>query len=205
MTSNPTIKPSMRNPTPVDPTSNSHRASVPISVYRELAAELQTAEAMLDSLNAQNQQLVQQNYQLRQEIEKVVQSALHMQQVMVSLHSVNRREVPYVQPVTRPDIYQEVRPEPTPIQRPQPVAAVPTPVEVLPPPPPPKIEPPAPAIPEKLHTEQQEVRNRRHAPPEKASDVSGWLLVLAIIVIVMTAFGTGFLIVRPLLNNNNSR
>jgi len=142
MTSNPRIKPPMRNHTSADSTtganSNPQRASVPISVYRELAAELQTAEAMLDSLNAQNQQLVQQNQHLRQEIEKVVQSALHMQQVVASLQSVNRREFSYVQPEVRLDFTPEVRHEPTPVQRPRPVAAVPPPAEVLPPPPPTK-------------------------------------------------------------------
>jgi len=49
---------------------NPYLLSVPLSVYRELAAELQAAEAMLDSCNAQNQHLAKQNQQLRQEISK---------------------------------------------------------------------------------------------------------------------------------------
>jgi hypothetical protein len=51
---------------------------------------------------------------------------------------------------------------------------------------------------------EQEERPRRTSHSEGFSDVSGWMLLVAILLIVLTAFGTGFLIVRPLLNNNNN-
>ena len=50
--------------------------SVPISVYRELAAELQATRVMVDSLNAKNQDLTLQNQKLRQEIHRFAQSAM---------------------------------------------------------------------------------------------------------------------------------
>src|ERR671932_193136 len=103
MNSNSRNNHSMQNPptdryTPPTP-ANKYSPSVPISVYRELAAELQTAQAMLDSLKAQNQQLVKQNQQLRQEVEKVVQSAQHLQQIVASFGSVGGIEVPRSRPV----------------------------------------------------------------------------------------------------------
>lgn len=199
MTSNSPLNPSMQNPptdryTPSNPV-NRYSPSVPISVYRELAAELHTAQSMLDSLKAQNQQLVKQNQQLRQEVEKVVQSAQHLQQIVASFGSAGGVEVPRSKPVMQ--------------QEPRWVASAPSPSSTASvpgvefPPPPQKSEPfPSPYT-ETLVIEQEESRPRRTPQSEGLSDVSGWLLVVAILLIVLTAFGTGFLIVRPLLNNNN--
>lgn len=198
MTYNPSIKPPMRNvtpPTQTPQTPNAYCPSVPISVYRELAAELQAAQAMLDSLNAQNQQLTKQNQQLRQEFDRVIHSAMQAQQVVASWQPVGRSEAP--------PVVAEFRPEPTPtanVRRPQALA---TPaVEVPPPPLPahplePKLDTP---VVEKLFTEQEQGRYRRPPKPERAGDISGLWLIAAIFLIVATAFGTGFLIVRPLLN-----
>ncbi len=197
--SNPGAKQPMRNVTPpssAPQTANAYCPSVPISVYRELAAELQAAEAMLDSLNGQNQNLVRQNQQLRQEIERVVQSHMHLQQVLASFQSVSATEAP--------PAYSEARSEPTlesTVRRPRTTPTpVPPPVESPPPPSPSQIaEPAASPFSEKVFTEQEEGRYRRPTPPERSSDVNGWWLVVAIFLIVATAFGTGFLIVRPLL------
>lgn len=201
MMSNPSTKPPMRSASASESASqaaNSYRPSVPISVYRELSAELQATQAMLDSVNTQNQQLVQQNQQLRQEIEKVVQTALHLQQVIDSFQSPASDSA-----VTSPSPSSEVRSEPIPSKRrpPQnrPRPAAPT-VEVMPP----SYQPEPMASPgyaEHLVTEHEEGRYRRPAQPERSSDVSGWWLVVVIFLIVATAFGTGFLIVRPLLNS----
>ena len=38
--------------------------------------------------------------------------------------------------------------------------------------------------------------------PKKSQEINGWVLAIAIIVIILTAFTSGFLLVRPLLNNN---
>lgn len=176
------------------PTSaNKYSPSVPISVYRELAAELQAAQALVDTLKAQNQQLVKQNQQLRQEVEKVVQSAQNLQQMVASLGSVSGVEVPSLKFVMQP----EPRPAAS-IPPPQPVASVPA-IEF---PAPPQAPEPIPSpYPETLVIEQEDSRSRRTPPLEGLSDVNGWVLILAILLIVLTAFGTGFLIVRPLLKN----
>lgn len=54
--------------------------SVPMSVYRELAAELRTNKAVIDSLNSRNEQLLKQNQRLKREIHQVVQAALTLGQ-----------------------------------------------------------------------------------------------------------------------------
>ena len=67
--------------------------SVPISVYRELATELKATQAMVESLNQQNQQLSQQNQMLRQEMLSFAESADRL-----------RQAVGYSQPQTSPEV-----------------------------------------------------------------------------------------------------
>lgn len=66
---------------PAKPTAPTNYApSVPMSVYRELAAELRANKAVIDSLNSRNQQLAEQNQFLKQEIHNVVQATLNLGQ-----------------------------------------------------------------------------------------------------------------------------
>jgi hypothetical protein len=174
--------------------SNPYSPSVPISVYRELAAELQESRDIVESLKSQNHQLVKQNQQLRQQVEKVVQSAQHLQQIVASFGSVSDAEVPRPQPTMPPEPRFVAPPPPPP-------RAASIPEEFVPPPQNP--EPVPPPYTETLVIEQEE-RPRRTPPSEGLSDVSGWMLLVAILLIVLTAFGLGFLIVRPLLNNSNN-
>ena len=60
MTTTPLISPQV-------PQSCTGRPSVPLSVYRELVKELQATQARVEFLEAQNQQLVKSNRQLRQD------------------------------------------------------------------------------------------------------------------------------------------
>lgn len=176
--------------------THTYSPSVPLSVYRELAANLQAAEAMLDSLNAQNQQLAKHNQQLRQEIEKAVQSVLHLQQVVDSGGAVNWT---YTNRGT-----SDNRPEPSrPVSGPRPMhrsSRPPSGVQSA-------VEGPSPfptrqagSVSEKLFTEHEQGRYRRRPQPESASQVSGWRLAIAILLIMVTAFSAGYLIVRPLLH-----
>ena len=167
--------------------ANGYAPSVPISVYRELAAELQATRAMLDSLNNQNQHLVKQNQQLRTEVDKVVQSALQLQKVAGSQPTLSqsvRAEVAY----TRPDIVIEPS-----YFTPEPARSTPRSFN-------PRPEPSEPTVvAEKLYTEQSETRPRRSSQSDKAPELGGFWLAAVILLIVVSAFGAGFLIVRPFL------
>lgn len=176
--------------------TNAYSASVPISVYRELAAELQAAQATIDTLKSQNQQLVKQNHQLQQQVDKVVQSAQHLQQIVSSFGVGHQVEVPRAKPVMQPEP-RHVPPPPSP--RPAastPAMEFPSSMDMD------DSEPDLSPYSETVVIEQEDPRSRRFPQPEGASDVNGWMLVVAILLIVLTAFGTGFLIVRPLLNSN---
>jgi hypothetical protein len=178
----------MQNPgtdRPATP-NNAYSPSVPISVYRELSAELQAAQAMLEVLNSQNQQLLQQNQRLHQEIEKVVQSTQNLQQVagipLTGMPALNGSNLPMISP--KPLGLPEVNNSGWSANR--------------------SLPPMQSIAPEDLAIEQEEGRNRRVSANTKTSDVNGWMLLLAILLIIITAFGTSFLIIRPLFSGNNS-
>lgn len=148
------------------PGSPAQSPSVPISLYREVASELQTTQTTLRSLKTENQELTQKNQQLRLEIERVVQSALHLRQVA----EPSWGSVAHVDPGLSST---SVKPPDR-----APASAAP--------------------IPEPLFTEQAGAPVQP-TTTEPKTDISTWWLILIICMIVITAFGTGFLIVRPLL------
>ncbi len=211
MTFNLNAKSSPRNAT-VPAQGNSAAAashyapSVPISVYRELAAELQTARTMMASISSQNQQLIKQNQHLRIEIERVVQLSLQLRQIADSFPPIDREtreefadtdnefmvnsdySIPDIRSRTIPPQFDKPAPKSdkfAPKSEPR--------VE-------PRFEPGAPELKE-LFTEQEEGRYRRPAAPERSPELNGWWLGVVIFLIVVSAFGAGFVIVRPLLPN----
>jgi hypothetical protein len=198
----------MQNTTLPDNTSpensNTYSPSVPISLYREVTAELQAAQAMLDSLKTHNQQLVQQNQQLRREVETVVQVSQQLQQVVNSAQSVTQTGMPQMPSVKFNFSVEPESPAPATSQTnsalPQ---APPAPQTVAFPFPLPEPEPTAPSmpqpLPEQLFTEVPSLPYRLRSKPKKASDLSGLWLAIAIFLIVIAAFGAGYLVVRPLL------
>ncbi|MEO6862004.1 MAG: hypothetical protein ABI180_10820 [Microcoleus sp.] len=193
----------MQNTTLSDNTSpensNSYSPSVPISLYREVTAELQAAQAMLDSLKTHNQQLVQQNQQLRREVETVVQVSQQLQQVVNSAQNVTQTGMPQMPSVK---FNFSVEPEPPAPVTSRTSSAVPQPPQkvAFPFPLPEPTVPPIPeTFPKQLFTEVPETPYRVRSQSKKASDLSGLWLAIAIFLIVIAAFGAGYLVVRPLL------
>ncbi len=186
-----TINGSVPN-TPSSVTSQAYSASVPLSVYGDLAAELQAAQAMLDALTSKNQQLSQENQQLREEIAKAVQSVMHLR------HVLDSHEVPSYNQVPRssPDLRTEPSRRPKPIPKQQPVRRVKSQrqnvnvVEVGYP----RTEP--------VFIEEQEVRYYPFKE-SKPKEINSWWLIFAIFLIVLSAFGAGYLIVRPLFERHS--
>lgn len=170
-------------------TSKVYSPSVPLSVYRELATELQATQAQVDALSNKNQQLIQENQQLRQEIGKAVQSVLHLQQFADTYNPPSSQQTPRV------DDSRSAKKRPTPPPKspqfrqnqPSPLITTLMSTDI----------PPEPII-----IEEQEVNI--YAPSEaEIKGISAWWLVLAVVLITFMAFGTGYLIVRPLLENNS--
>ena len=200
MTSNPYPKPSVAKLTTsgqsTPATTNAYAPAVPISVYRQLAAELQATRVMLESLNAHNQQLVQQNQLLRRELDKIVQSAVYLKQIVDSSPD-GWSEAGYTHPEMRNQPgYQTGAPRPM-SWGPRPMSDVTSS---------PGVAPGAfrnlqpNVLPDKIVREQAEGRYRQRSHSD-SSAVNGWLNTLLIILIVITAFGAGFLIIRSFASN----
>jgi hypothetical protein len=171
----------MRNAKASGPASaaNVYAPSVPISLYREVSAELQSTQTTMAALKKQNQQLIHQNQQLRQEIDRVILSVAQMRQSVVNLPAINLElptEVPHI----------EVMPAAIPLTHNFKGNASPSPL-----------------ISDVLVTEQAPLRRKIQAE-KSPTEQNGWWLGLVILLIVITAFGTGFLIVRPLLPSSPS-
>ncbi|PZO37406.1 MAG: hypothetical protein DCF19_18920 [Pseudanabaena frigida] len=81
MQANPVLKPTSSQSGYQAPQS-SYQASVPVTVYRELAAELQSAQAKLSFFQLQNEQLARQNQMLLQEFEAIAQSTDRVQAIL---------------------------------------------------------------------------------------------------------------------------
>jgi cobalamin biosynthesis Mg chelatase CobN len=196
-------------------TNQGYCASVPLSVYRELAAELQATQATMNSLSEQNQKLKGENQLLRQEITKAVQSIMQLQKSTEPLASYNPelytpanfdREINQIyQPVTEPrqSANRSRNSSGNPQQqksRPRKSSNSSAPKKQFRPEPTPEYFP----VSEPVYFEEQEVRyypSRKKEPPE----ANGWVLVIAIVLIIVTAFGAGYLVVRPLLQNNSNK
>ncbi|WP_413165805.1 hypothetical protein ACL6C3_04770 [Capilliphycus salinus ALCB114379] len=198
-------------------TTNGYSPSVPISLYREVTAELQASKATLNSLRTQNQQLVQQNQQLRRELENLTQAAIQLQQAINTAQKANQPDFPQQKPqptstleipnfnnqpngissnanfvelpmmtktVTRSSQQHKTQANHPPVS---------PPASGVPEHPPLKRE-----IPDQLFTEEPEGRLRPTSESQRV-ELNGFWLVVSIALIIIVAFGAGYWIVRPLL------
>ncbi|MDD1414382.1 hypothetical protein MEN41_06900 [Dolichospermum sp. ST_con] len=192
--------------------------SVPLCVYRELTAELQAVQSKLDVITNHNQKLVQENQQLRQEITKVIQSCLELQKFVNTpspsspAPSPPDNEVNYQsQPQPVPRNNNEVRYTNKPNVKtapPRQQAAVSRTKAVTKATPPQKRRQESAAhikdinspVSETVFIEEEKVRYSPN-PHSQTKGLNGWWLVITIILIMVTGFAAGYLIVRPLFQN----
>jgi hypothetical protein len=208
------------------PPTPSYSSSVPLYVYRELATELQTLQGRLDVVTTHNQKLAQENQILRQEINKVVQSCLELQKLVASSatsasqpapQKTEVKSAPNSQPVNRTNTEAKSAPNSQPVNRTNTEAkSAPKPPTAAPPRQPvsrpaKKIRREVFSVPmmdmnlpgsEAVFIEEQEVRYYT-TPESQLKGLSGWWLVMTIVFIMVMGFGAGYLVVRPLLQNQN--
>jgi hypothetical protein len=199
-------------------------------VYRELATELKTTQITVEALTQQNQQLLRQNKLLRTEIQRFVQAAEqlgHFAGVIpsepIQAHQEEPRPPQEIRPTEKsaPQHVAEIpfRSEPvspSKLEPPQSEVVVPTPSpkasvpndtvkssasSAIVPHPKERKRPPKPSsATQKLYTEQPEGMHPLSRVASRA-DMSNLWLATTILLVVVSAFGAGFLIMRPLLNN----
>jgi cobalamin biosynthesis Mg chelatase CobN len=178
--------------------SQGYSPSVPLSVYRDLAAELQAAQGIVDSLSAKNQQLSQDNQILRQEIAKAVNSVMQLQQLLTTQATTNHNPVhptAFNKPISQSVAAQQQRGKSQQRKR----SAVPKKIKINRAPQH-EMAPEYFPVSETVYIEEEEVRYYPYT--HQKAETNGWMLLIAILLIVLTAFGAGYLIVRPLLANN---
>lgn len=200
----------MDNPTVSDQTPvvtpSGYSSSVPITLYREITAELQNSKSSLNALKAQNQQLLQQNQQLRRELNNVIQATAQLQTAVNSAQKLNSTEG--AMSAVTANIPQS-SPEPT-IKIPK-IISAPTSVKTEPIPHPlprtqesnsislPNMKKPiSQEISEELFTEQTEGYLKPNSSSQRP-ELNGWWLIVSILLIIFAAFGMGYWIVRPIL------
>jgi hypothetical protein len=175
------------------PATATYAASVPISVYREISSDLQVTKAMAESLKAENQQLIHQNQQLRQELDRLVQSAVHTQQAISRLtadpfDSGNQSD-------RGADLAPDFVPDFASANAP-PRAKANLPKRVAP------TQPYPSGIPDAYYDEhrfEQPMLRPLRMSAARPVDLNRWSMGLIMALIVLSAFGAGFLVVRPLL------
>ncbi len=162
--------------------------SVPIAIFRELSADLQATHANIESLQAENFELAAQNQQLRHNLEQlaaqtqeVVQRFRHTAIGSAADDTLMLDELGFdaESATTRSQVLDQ-------LYRALPGYAPET-----------DERPKAKARPPQFSS--QAPLPTRFAPVASDADLSGWKLTLVMGLIVFSAFGAGFLVVRPLL------
>ncbi|EFA73123.1 conserved hypothetical protein [Raphidiopsis brookii D9] len=178
------------------PSHPTYSPSVPISVYRELVTELKAIQSKLDVVTNHNQKLVQENQYLCQEVNRVVQSCLELQNLLDSKNDPGK----YSQPGLNTDYSTKTGPHPTntentPYDHSKSLREQPTH---------PKMHP---NLSQNGIKKNTQIKNKTHinfkTTPNPSKSVSrginGWWLFLTILVVMVSGFSAGYLVVRPFL------
>ncbi|AFZ44120.1 hypothetical protein PCC7418_1952 [Halothece sp. PCC 7418] len=150
------------------PPPQKNTPTVPMSVYRELAGELQSAQQQLQDLKENNHDLHQENQTLRLEIKKLVQSVQRLENTL-NHYDQKARTQQKTKPVQPTDNYSD---------------------------------PPT--------QEQWFSHEQVHYPVEQESqsgndEINGWFVIAAVVMIIFTFSGIGFMVARPLLNQSGEQ
>ncbi len=204
----------MRNPNAVEPTIS----AVPVSLYRELCSELQEKNGEVNALTLKNQRILDENQQLRQELQRLVQMVMHTHHQVSQIPSAESKfdgAEPFnldpalsalkrtaLKPAAQPTAQSQTQSLSAkaanslqPSRRMVSATSQPTTAMM--------------ATPDREEwitgTHQPLAQRLFHQGSTIAQELRGWRLALIISLIILSAFGAGFLIVRPLLNQQAPR
>jgi regulator of replication initiation timing len=190
---------------PAQPQPTKLTPAVPISIYRELSTDLQATKESMAALQRQNHQLTEQNQLLRQELERIANRTQKAVQHLDSLQANSPKPSPKrkKQPEIAPDMLVEEYIEELPIVPEQYYRTIPD-FATAPP-----IEQgfnlpdqgfQLPNLPKPKLVYEQSIQ-RLNNWSEASGDMPTWKMSAVIALIICSAFGAGFLIVRPLLSS----
>ena len=196
----------MRNSNAVE--STSPLSSVPISLYRELCDELRHKTQELEVADHKNQRLVVQNQQLRQELQHLVQRVMQTQQAVTQMTAEFPSQAASQTAIASPaesstPLPPNLSTAPFPARRQamrsvhdqsSPPNAVPSVVNNLAPS----------AVPSAIaaagpNASSPLTTRLWHQTNSFTQDLQGWKMAVVMGLIVLSAFGAGFLIMRPFM------
>jgi regulator of replication initiation timing len=191
------------------PPQPSYAPAVPISIYRELSSDLQATKATVESLQTHNQQLVEQNQLLRQELERIANRTQRAVQHLDQMQEQQQAPLPRRAPSGRPaadkrqpsqaiaaDMLVEDYIEELPIVPEQFYRAIPEANESTAP----EFGFNFPTLPPPQMVYEQALRRPLANLADASNEMPAWKLSTVIALIIASAFGAGFLVVRPLLS-----
>jgi regulator of replication initiation timing len=188
-----TPSPQLQNQVQLNKTpAPTYAPAVPISIYRELSTELQATQVSVVALEKRNQQLISQNQLLRQELERIAdrsQKTINHFDSMQADQSSKVSKASKVSNVLVEDYIEELPIVPEQFYRviPDGSNAPTAPAFTLPQLPRPQI------------VYEQQIRPAFQSLSASSNELTGWKLSTVMALIIFSAFGAGFLVVRPLL------
>lgn len=189
-------------------------SAVPISLYREICGELREKSGQVETLQLNNQRILQENQQLRQELQRLVQMVMHTHHQVTQISefkpepTANGTEtfhpVSGLKHSTVPDVQPSAQPSaqpPSVLSRTQMPARTAIAASTMVP------FSTTTNNPQDWITGTQEPLAQRLFNQTSAitQDLRGWKLAIMISLIILSAFGAGFLIVRPLIGQPHSK
>jgi hypothetical protein len=174
--------------TPLSPAqpAATYAPAVPLSIYRELSTELQATQVSVVALEKRNQQLISQNQLLRQELERIADRS---QKTINHFDSMQADRPAKVSNVLVEDYIEELPIVPEQFYRviPDGGNAPAAPAFTLP------------QLPRPQLVYEQQIRPALQSLSGSSNELTGWKLSTVMALIIFSAFGAGFLVVRPLL------
>lgn len=168
--------------------------SVPISVYKQLATELDSAKTELTKLRSENQKLRNDIKQLQQQMQQMVQAT----------EALNGKASPkapeqFSQPSSSAQRSQgkSIQSKHSSTAQPRAAASHPAKRRTA------KQIPVGSPTRKTLPLRMMESQRLSHTK-EKSKGIDAWIIILTMLAIIVTAFATGYSLVLPLLNTNNS-
>lgn len=154
------------------PSQQKNLPTVPMSVYRELAGELQATKTQLENLKQENQHLYQQNQSLRLEISKLSQSVERLESILSEEQQASPSHFQTADSHHYSDLDRDIA------------------ANYLPQ-----------SSEEALFTNQTESYSREREENSESKDFNGWLVMAIILIIIFTFSGIGYMVVQPLMND----
>ncbi len=195
----------MRNPNSTE--TSAPISAVPVSLYREVCGELREKSGQVETLQLNNQRILQENHQLRQEIQRLVQMVMHTHHQVSKISEFPTEATAHgtetfhpgsaLNRFTVPSSASPAKPFSSTQMPARPIAASTM------------VPFPTPATYKRedwiTGTHEPLVQRLFNQTSSITQDLRGWRLAVVISLIILSAFGAGFLIVRPLISPSHSK